>query len=403
MTRQLPVFIARAPFRFPVPNSGTQKAQKGKANTPYIVGSRNFLKQVVEQRTDMIARTGRIELKTVPFEAWGDVDIADKRLLFVLPPPAIGEHVAIRLFFEQLHQQRGPAALGALGADAASDVYDGLGLFSAYPLWMPHAELSKFDMVFDLNDLPSRRNIEFWPVDMEAELYAPFGLTTPKAHEKTSKRSPDLPVVAIFPLATSPIRTLQPDLIRTLIDRLQPVARTMVVLNRWQNQSALLREALDARGVAVTYRDNLRTLSDVDRLLRRIDYGVFADSGPAHMTKLNGCPGAVLYSSAPAAPLLGHHRNLMAIQADYRGDHCQAPCGLAKLRRSADGRPGCMETLGVDAGALSELAADQADGELTRRFLLETPIPCARALAGDADTIAGRILQDLQQRLALPV
>ncbi len=404
MNRQYPVFVSRAAFRFPVPNCGSLKEQRGRAGVPHIVGSGGFQKQVLASRPEMIARSGAIDLSVLPFERWSDTAFDEKRILFILPPPAIGEHVAIRLFLETFRAARRPGPSALLGTDAASDVYAGLPGFALFPLWMPHGRLAEFDLIVDLNDLPSRREIAFWPVDMEAELYAVFALTAPPPPAaRIRSRGPGKPLrIGLFPLATSPVRTLQPKLLARLHPVLARLGAVEIVLNRWQSQSDLLRQGLKEAGIEPAYRTGLRTLADLQRFLGRIDYGVFADSGPAHLSKLDAVPGAAIYSSAPAAPLLGHHRNLVAIQAEYRSDWCQAPCGLAKLRRTADGRIGCMASLGVASEDLvAEAGSDGADTSTTRRFLLETPVPCASALSADAATIAERISADIRDRLGV--
>jgi hypothetical protein len=400
LTKALPVFVSRADFSFGAPNSGAVPAGQGRAGINYVTASANFHRQVVRGNPAMIRELGAAKIRNMPVERWRTYKARRRSILFLMPPPAIGEHVAIRLFLESFIESVQPTRVALLGSDAASDVYAGMADVEVHPSWMAHDELKSFNAVIDLNDVPVRRNIEFWPVDMEAELFDLFGLPLPP-------QTPVAPVcpkgarpsVGVFPLASSPIRTLQPALIAALCQAAGNEIDVQVVLNRHQNQSDILRRALDNMSPNIRYIEDTGTLSDLMAQMRAVDYGVFADSGPAHLSKLDQLPGTAVYTSAPSSVLFGRHRNLMAIQSDYSGEYCKAPCGLAKLRCTVDGAVGCMGSLKVDVASLPR-TVDRADAAMTARFLVDDPVPCAAAMAADADKIARAILADMRSRLA---
>jgi ADP-heptose:LPS heptosyltransferase len=207
--------------------------------------------------------------------------------------------------------------------------------------------------------------------------------------------------IGILPLASSPIRTLPPALILDLNNLLGGDGMEVhIVLNPQQNQSKTLRSALDAAVPDLRYAEDTRSVADLLALMRQFDYAVFADSGPAHLSKLEQRPGAAIFTSAPSDLLLGRHRNLKPIQAIYSSNYCEAPCGLAKLRQTSDGRVGCMASLGVDRRELPSVV-DGPDESLIRRFLLQTPIPCVAVVAATAGQIAQEIRADLFDRQPL--
>ena len=399
LAKSLPIFSSRADFRFPAPNSNALPPQQGRQGVAYVTASGNFHRQVVRGRPAMIQELGSAKIRHLKVERWKRHRYRDRSVLFLLPPPAIGEHVAIRLFLEVFMARAQPREVALLGSDAATDVYAGMPGLAVYPAWMAHDELKRFNAVVDLNDVPARREIEFWPVDMEAALYELFGLPAPDPIEEAAVRSTGEPIrVGILPLASSPMRTLPLELVLGLNDALRGDGMDVrVVLNPQQNQSALLRAALDAASDNLDYIEDTRSVADLLRLMRQFDYAIFADSGPAHLSKLEQRPGAAIFTSAPSDLLLGRHRNLLPIQAQYDSDFCQAPCGLAKLRRMADGRVGCMASLGVARDDLPR-TVDGPDPDMVRRFLLEDPVPCVAAIASDAARIAVDIRADLQRR-----
>jgi hypothetical protein len=132
--------------------------------------------------------------------------------------------------------------------------------------------------------------------------------------------------------------------------------------------------------------------------VRGFDYAVFADSGPAHIAKLFGTPGVAIYTSAPSQVLKGRFRNLTAYDTPYSGRHCQAPCGLAKVRQAADGRIGCMGSLQVPLADLPSVPRS-ADPKAVQR-LIENPVPCVAALDSASPAVAAFIEADFRRALA---
>jgi hypothetical protein len=143
--------------------------------------------------------------------------------------------------------------------------------------------------------------------------------------------------------------------------------------------------------------DGFATIGELMQAIDGLDYGVFADSGPAHMSKLFRTPGVAVYTSAPGDVLQGRFRNLAAWTVPYSGPHCRAPCGLAKLRMTAAGRFGCMGSLGVSLDALPSVAR-AANPAVVEEFFLRAPVPCVAELARNHDSLVAFVGADLARR-----
>ena len=400
MPKSLPIFKSRADFKIPTPNSNALPPQQGRAGLTYVTASGNFHRQVVRGQSGMMQELGSAKVKNLPVKRWARYPYRNRAVLFLLPPPAIGEHVAIRLFLQAFMAQAQAKEIALLGGDAASDVYAGMPGVTVYPAWMAHDELRRFNVVIDLNDLPARREIEFWPVDMEAALHELFALPVPDITALAPVPRQGGPLrIGILPLASSPMRTLPPGLVLGLANGLCADGMAVeIVLNPQQDQSRLLRTALDAAGADLRYIEDTKSVADLLGLIGQFDYAVYADSGPAHLSKLAQRPGAAIFTSAPSDLLIGRHRNLLPLQAQYSSEYCTAPCGLAKVRQTADGRVGCMASLGVAREDLPDIIGSP-NQDLVRRLLLETPIPCVAALAAEAETFSEAVRADLTGRL----
>jgi hypothetical protein len=404
LTRPLLEFVAQADFRFGQSNVAEQGRQSAAAGERCFTSSSAFANQAIvanPRQFKVLNRAAR--LPCLPRARWAGHDFAGKRVLFFLPTDALGENVAMLVFLASFAEQRRPAAVGVFCAGSAADIWRTSPLPTVYTLWIGRRELKAWDVVVDLNQLENRRDIEVWPVDMEADLRAAFALapspTYPSEARPLRRSAGDLRI-GVLPLASSPLRTLPPAVTTALARRLLPFGGVQVCLNRLQHQGVLYARALAGRlDPAVAVTPGFGSIAELLRAIDGFDYVVLADSGPAHMTKLFGVPGVAIYTSAPGDVLQGRFRNLRRWHVDFAGPHCRAPCGLAKVRQTADGRLGCMGSLGLPLEALPANAGG-GNPAAVERLLLEAPVPCVAALAAAAEPLAAFVAADLEARLA---
>ncbi|SLN20309.1 glycosyltransferase family 9 protein [Oceanibacterium hippocampi] len=393
-------FIARAEFRFRQHNSSEAATQAGVKGERYYTTSQQFLDQAVAPNPAVFRVTRpQARLAALSRAAWADADVAGKRVLFLLPSQALGSNVATLLFLHAFAEQRRPAKIGVFCARSTADIYDRSAIIQNYPLWVSRRDLKRWDLIVDLGHLESRRNIDLWPVDMEAELLEAFGLEPAEGYPADARALPtDRPLrIGILPLASSPIRTLPPEATVALAHYLSGEGDLSIALNRDQQQGRL-----HAQSVAGKLPETAHVIDGFDSIgalldyLSGLDYAVLADSGPAHMTKLFGTPGVAVYSSAPADILQGRFRNLSAWTVPYSGPHCATPCGLAKIRQTASGRIGCMGSLGVSVDQLPTTPTRPDPAAVTR--LMREPVPCIAALAAEPAALVDFVRQDLSSQ-----
>jgi hypothetical protein len=199
-----------------------------------------------------------------------------------------------------------------------------------------------------------------------------------------------------MPLSSSPMRTLPAALTNRLAVTLAGRGELTICLNDNQQQGRLYRRELEVPpGVRVI--ESYPSIGALLRGMAEFDYAVLADSGPAHMAKLFAIPGVAIYTSAPPEVLQGRFRNLTPWTVPFVGPDCAAPCGLAKLRITADGRVGCMGSLKLPLEQLPRVA-QAADPAAVERLLLREPIPCVAHLAGMPDAVAAMVTADLDGR-----
>lgn len=393
-------FAAKAPFRFRQHNTGENALQTGRGGETFYTTSEQFANRVVvaTPKQFRVIET-RATLPSLPRSDWPTYDFTGKRALFLLPSQALGSNVATLLFLQALREKFSMGGLGVFCARSAADIYLTDPQTTVFPLWIGERELRRWDVVVDLGHLESRRDIDIWPVDMEADLLEAFNVAPSRRYGVEGKALPAdrPPVIGILPLASSPLRTLPIAATRALCEALAERGRVVLCLNKDQHQGVLYAREIGGLPAGVEILDGFASIGALLSAIDGFDYGVFADSGPAHMSKLFATPGVAVYSSAPGDVLQGRFRNLANWTIPFVGPHCATPCGLAKLRATPAGRIGCMGSLEVPIEGLPSIARG-ANPQVVERLLLAEPVPCIAALRDRPEGLTSFVLEDLARR-----
>jgi hypothetical protein len=396
-------FAASAAFRFAQHNAGPSAAQAGRAGARYITSSAPFANQVLLKHPQVFRLLSTAtRLPCLPQAQWRRTSYSSKRVLFLLPSQALGDNVGVAMFLQAFRERHRPRALGVFCAGSSADIYLLDGTLTVYTLWLAADDLRGWDLLIDLGQLPGQRDIDIWPIDQEAALLGAFGLAPSGRYPAAARAlATDRRLsIGVLPLASSPLRSLPAGTTLALVEALAARGAVTLCLNRHQQQGVAMARAIAGRlplGVATI--DVFPSVGNLLRAIDGFDYAVFADSGPAHISKLFAVPGVAVYTSAPGEVLQGRFRNLARWTVPFVGPHCRAPCGLAKLRQDAAGQIGCMGSLGVPLAALP--ATPNRQDAATAERLSANPVPCVAALAADSTPLVDFVVADLAARLSL--
>ena len=394
-------FVANADFNFRFPNASAAAEQQGRAGERCLTNLDTFVDQVIARHPDRFRVVEKArQIKCLPSESWQSYDFSGKRALFLLPSHALGANVPILTFIHALHEKFALGEVGVFCTGPTHDIYLTSDLITAYPIWISKKELKRWSVVIDLGHLETRHDIDVWPIDMEADLLASFGLGPSTRYTGEPRPLPAGELrIGVLPLASSPLRTLPTTAVRSLVGALSPFGKVMLCLNRNQHQGVLYRDALGEIDSSVDIVDVFESIGALLEAIRQLDYAVFADSGPAHMSKLFGTPGVAIYTSAPGDVLQGRFKNLTPWTVPFTGAHCQAPCGLARVRATVNGTVGCMGSLQTTLDALPNLPRGRQP-ETVKRLLVDAPVPCIAHLRDNTGELVAFVVRDLEGRLA---
>ncbi|KZB71493.1 MULTISPECIES: glycosyltransferase family 9 protein [Thalassospira] len=389
-------FASKQPFQFGLPNVSPALTQASDNSPIYVTRTTSLLRrQVLANAPGVKIKSDSYRFQVLPRDSWGEPDFSRKSVLFLIPDDALGDCVGMALFFRALKQKFKDIRIGVLNAGSASDIFALVPDIEIFQLFISSTQLKRFDHVIDLSEMEGWRDIATMPVNPEEALCEAFGIPPIPLEERHLPTETRLKI-GIVPMASSPLRTLPPKLISEITAMLSKQDYEItIVLNAYQGVMKAYKTALGAlSGKNIRILEGFKTIGDLVTFVGQQDYLVVADSGPAHISKLFQTPGFGIYSSADAKTLQGRHKNLRVWQSDFEGPHCTAPCGLAKLRATPDGKIGCMGSLDLPISALPDIP-EKSDPHLARALITDTPVPCVAKLHDQRAAIATAIAQDL--------
>ncbi len=319
-----------------------------------------------------------------------------RSVLFLMPTEAMGDTVCYAGAVREVARTFGLGRIGVAFSAYSSDVWAHTEMpVEVFPLILPESALARFDLVIDfVSDIPELGRMADAPLSIDDTILRRLNIPTQYRWAKRPARK--ISRVAIFPISSNPLRIVPAALVTYIAAALSERNVTIdVVVDPRTRQGIHFQAATkDAAHVFRTV-SNLNTVDAVARYIRDdIDYGIFCDSGPAHVTKLFDVPGFCLYTSV-GSMVQGQFRNVAAWQSSYEHQWCRAPCGLtAVMKARARDAHGCMDTLQEPPNALvrSMDLPEAATGSL-----LEKPPGCVAALIRDREMIVDAIRTDLDR------
>lgn len=392
-------FASRLPFQFGLPNVSKAHVQASDDSPVYFTRATSLLRQqVLTNASGVKIKSDHYRPNVMPRAVWPDQDFSNSSVLFLIPDDALGDCVGMALFFRALKQRFGDIRIGVLNSGSASDIFALVPDIEIFQLFISARQLSRFDHVIDLSEMEGWKEIATMPVNPEEALCDAFCIP-PVVLENRTVSTKTGRQIGIVPMASSPLRTLPPDLVGAITKMLarRKNDEVTIVLNAYQGVMKAYKTALGSipfNNVRIV--DGFKTIGDLVGFVEKLDYIIAADSGPAHISKLFQTPGLGIYSSADATVLQGRHRNLQTWQSTFKGPHCAAPCGLAKLRATADGQVGCMGSLDLPLSKLDQIP-EKNDPALARALVTDQPVPCVAKLKSESAGILDQIANDLGQ------
>jgi len=240
-----------------------------------------------------------------------------KKILFCLPPnmglgDAIEYASALKLvsesnFFEKL-------GVGFTG-EFQFLFKDYFNLKNNFPYVINNVDLDKFDTIFHLTlEIQNLINQKYSRSDICSEIIRFFKIKDIKSKSIKKNKKCKIKKISFFPLSNSPIRTMPIEILIRLTSLLKKHFNIEIFLNQNSEISNLLYKRLINEDVNIIDPKNTEALISA---IKKIEYGIFMDSGPLHVAKMFNKRGLLIETSVSSKILLRKYKMIKEIENKF--------------------------------------------------------------------------------------
>ena len=269
-----------------------------------------------------------------------------KKILFCLPPSiglgdAIEYSLAIKTIIKSgLFQKIGVAFLG----DYKFLFKDSLTLINIYSHIIEENEINQYDTIFHFTlEIKSLINQKYSRSNIYEEVTNYFEINDEVYSKKKKKLNQKISKISIFPLSTSPIRTMPIKLLNELVKFFNKDYDIEIFLDKNSDISNFIINNLNFENVSII--DPINKI-ELFTLIKKIQYGLFMDSGPLHVAKIFEKKGILLETSVSSSILLKNYNLIKGIKNTFTSAYCKAPCGLTDIF-NYNNNFGCYQSLKI--------------------------------------------------------
>tara|TARA_Y100000590_G_scaffold468628_1_gene652215 strand:+ start:7295 stop:8446 length:1152 start_codon:yes stop_codon:yes gene_type:complete len=317
-------------------------------------------------------------LKSLKFEKRTSYLFNKNSVLFLMPPSiGLGDAVEYALSINSIRKKNLFTKIGIGFAEKYSYIFRNIFKFEdTYDYFISEAELEKFKTIFHFSkELIKLKNQKYNRADIEKEVCDFFKTSIIRPFKKDISKINKL---TIFPIASSPIRTMNIDLIKSIVSKFSKKINIEIVLDNLYPTSKYLISKIHFNNVKYIYHNSIEELSNI---VNTLEYGLFIDSGPLHLAKALNKNGIFIETSVTHKVLLNKFENFVIISNNFKSNYCEGPCGLTNLFNIKN-VPGCFYTHQITKNDLKKIQNINAlqRGRLKNDYdkFMKDPVGCIK-------------------------
>ncbi len=297
----------------------------------------------------LIKKIPKSKINRLDLEKRHSLKSIGKKILFCLPPniglgDAIEYASALKLVSERnIFENLGVAFMG----EFQFLFKDYFNLKNNFPYIIDNVDLEKFDTIFHLTlEIDSLINQKYSRSDIYNEIISFFKIKDIKLKSiQNNNKNCKIKKISVFPLSNSPVRTMPIEILTKLAGLLSKQFNIEIFLNHNSEISHLIHKRLINEDVNIIDPKNSKALISA---IKKIEYGVFMDSGPLHVAKMFNKKGLLVETSVSSKILLRNYKMIKGIENTYSSSFCIAPCGLTDIFNHKNNH-GCFDSLQIDS------------------------------------------------------
>jgi len=269
-----------------------------------------------------------------------------KKILFCLPPSiglgdAFEYAMAIKTISEKVNFDKVAVAFPGEYYFIFQNFFK---IEDIYPFIIKKSEFNNFDTIFHLTlEIKSLINQKYSRSNIFEEIINFFNIKNINNKQIDTHINLKINKISIFPLSSSPIRTMPINILNGLIKFLIKDYHIEIFLDHNSKISNFLYDKINLEKAVVVDPKNK---NDLICSIKNIQYGLFMDSGPLHVAKMFNKRGLLLETSVSSKILLKNYNLIKGIKNTFSSVFCNAPCGLTDIF-NYENTYGCYNSLKI--------------------------------------------------------
>tara|TARA_Y100001970_G_scaffold166351_1_gene203444 strand:+ start:9488 stop:10627 length:1140 start_codon:yes stop_codon:yes gene_type:complete len=317
-----------------------------------------------------------------------------KNILFFLPPSiGVGDAIEYAIAIKELRNKKSFNKIAVAFAGKYSFIFKKyFKIKNTFSYVISKNQMLEYDTHFHFTlEIKPLINQKYFRTNIYNEILKYFKIVNEIKYNKYLLNK-KIKKISIFPISTSPLRSMPVEVISNLIKKLEKKFQVEIFFDNNSEISNFLYKNLKVDKVSIHNPKN--TIELVDQI-KKIEYGIFMDSGPIHIAKLFNKRGLLLETTVSKNILLNNYFLIKSIENKYSSSFCEAPCGLTDIFNFKNNF-GCYDSLEIKDNFFKKNKFSFLNNRGVKNNYLEfikKPVGCINSL--NVQNIYNNIIKDI--------
>ncbi|MDB2349344.1 hypothetical protein N9W05_03105 [Alphaproteobacteria bacterium] len=266
-----------------------------------------------------------------------------KKLLICLPPKfGLGDAIEYGIAINSLLQVKKFNKIGIAFTSNHNYIFtDFFSFTNIYPVIISQDNLDNYDTVFHITlEISTLKYQKYKRSDIAQEICNYFKVPLIDYKKEITKvKKNHIKTISIFPISTSPIRSLPLNILEEIIKTFSKIYKIKIIFDNSYHSKYLFESIKNKRFIPLQPKNIENLILEISKT----NFGIFVDSGPLHIAKCYSKNGILVETSVSSKILLSNSKKLLSAENKYKSNYCNGPCGLVDVF-AYEGKVGCYET-----------------------------------------------------------
>ena len=352
------------------------------ANLKTLIARKKYFSKNTNVWKLLNKKNNNIDIQKISYESH-DLKIAHaKTILFCLPPSiGIGDSIEYALAIKAIENKKIFKKIGIAFCSRSHKIISQIiSSKNIYSDFISDEDMQNYEKIFHFSsEINSLKLQKYQRENIEEKITKFFNVEKYRPRVKNNEKK--ISRISIFPISNSPIRTLSVLLVNDIIKFLyNKKFKIDLILGYNDIISNTFKKKLESNCVNILIPKNI---NDLDNYIKNIEFGIFCDSGPLHLSKLYKKKGFLISTSVDSKKILSKQDNIFSYNSIFNSPYCSAPCGLTNIINFKNNH-GCFNSLKktkeyiLDKSDLSTL--NRGNLKNSYKFFMETPVACVKSI-----------------------